>query len=392
MKRLWRAVALFLLLALVGVLVVYFSASSWLETAAGRNLLQRELGKSLGLETSLQGDYALELFPGLQIAGQQLVLREPNASQPVARLESYQLHLALWPLLKKQVLIHKVEVHDGFLDIDLLQGEETVQPKPSSPDAELPRIRWLEISGLKLQKSEKELITINELLLEDFAPGRNTAISLGLSLPGDNTDPGLLQLRGSLNLTTAPLQLSLDLDELTLQAGGQAWELGRGKLGWSSASGTVVGKLDGHLAGYSSELEFSLQTTPAMTIFLSAQLLDEVGRSLSGKVSARDEAGLWRLEPVELLLEGQALAGSGCFSTEPKPRLQLKLQSSNLDLDKLQELLPDDLFASGSEPPSPSPDLPVDVAIELVAKQAIMAGVVATEARLVLGEQPDCGL
>lgn len=393
MKRLRRAIAVILLLALVLVLLVYFSASSWLESSAGRNLLQRELGKILGLDADLQGEYSLELFPGLQIKGQHLELREIDASQAVARLGSYQLHLALWPLLKKQVLIHKVEVHEGFLDLDLLQSDESAKPENAQSESELPRIRSLQFSELKLRKSGAELLTVNQLLLENFAPGRDTAITLAFSPPGTGAQPGMgmVQLRGSMQLHSTPLQLSLNLAELTVRMGEQVWIQGPGELSWSSASGTVDGSLKGQLAGYSSQFDFTLQTTPAMSIDLSVKLLADDGRGLSGTVSARDEAGLWVLEPVEMLLGAQALAGSGCFSLEPKPRLQLKLQSSVLDLDTLKVLIPDDWLTTGPEPSTVDPDLPVDFAVELVVKQATMAGVVAREVRLLLGGEPNCG-
>ncbi|HKX54721.1 MAG TPA: hypothetical protein VJN01_01415, partial [Xanthomonadales bacterium] len=88
--------------------------------------------------------------------------------------------------------------------------------------------------------------------------------------------------------------------------------------------------------------------------------------------------------------DGQALSGDGCFTAETKPLLQLKLQSPDLDLDKLQDLLPADLLSAGSGSSTTSADLPLDLAIELLIEQASMAGTVAREVRLLLGAPPDC--
>lgn len=72
--------------------------------------------------------------------------------------------------------------------------------------------------------------------------------------------------------------------------------------------------------------------------------------------------------------------------------MQLKLQSPDLDIDKLRDLLPADLLSANPGSPNASVDLPVDLAVELLAEQASMAGAVAREVRLLLGNQPDCSL
>ncbi|HKX54479.1 MAG TPA: AsmA family protein, partial [Xanthomonadales bacterium] len=303
MKRLWRVAAILLLLVLAVALLVFFSASSWLETAAGRNLLQRELGKNLGLQAELQGEYALELFPGLQIVGQQLELREVISRQAMARLESYELHLALWPLLSRQVDIHKVVIRDGFLDLDLLMGNGASSPDESKTESQLPSIHTLQVSGLKLLQSSTDLLNVDQLVLENFAPGKDAAISLGFSLPGDHAGSSLVRLSGDMQLATAPLQLSLKRAELSLRVNDQAWPVGRGQLNWDADRGAMEGSLTGNLAGFSSQFEFLLQTVPAIKILLSARLVAADGRSLSGKISVRDEADLWLLEPVELILD-----------------------------------------------------------------------------------------
>jgi hypothetical protein len=392
LKRLWRVALILLLLVLAVLLLVFFSASSWLETSAGRTLLQRELGKSLGLQAALQGEYALELFPGLQIAGQQLELREVDSSQAMARLESYQLHLALWPLLSKQVVIHKVVVRDGFLDLDLLEGNAANPPDEVKTESQLPSIRSLQVSGLKLLKSSTDLLNIDHLALENFTPGKDAAISLGFSLPGDPAGSSLVQLSGKMQLATAPLHLTLKLAETSLRVKDQAWPLGQGQLDWSADSGVIEGSLTGQIAGFSGLFEFSLQTVPVMNILLASRLVTADGRNLSVSVAAREQAGFWVLEPVELMLEGQLLSGTGCFSMQGKPLLQLQLQSPDLDLDKLQDLLPADLLSASSGSPNASADLPVDLAVELLAEQASMAGAEAREVRLLLGNQPDCSL
>ena len=385
-------VAILLLLSVGGAAVFFFSASNWLESATGMKLLQRELGKGLGLEAHLQGEYALGLFPALRIEGQQLLLQDVPTSLPVAQLDSYTLHIALWPLLVKQIVIHKIVVEGGFLDLGLLQGNGASEPGESTPGEQLPSIRSLQVRGLDLLQSGTGLLKIDELLLENFSPNVEAAITLRFSLPHDQAESSFVQLKGTTKLATGPLQLSVSLADLSIRFKDRAWSLGQGRVSWSIDSGALQGELTGQISAYSSQFRIEVQTIPDTVIVLATTLETGDGQNLSGEVSAHQQAGLWLLDPVEMLLVGQVLSGNGCFSLEAKPRLQLQLHAQALELDVLQDFLPSGLATAGADPAATDVDLPFDLAIEVVAERASMGGAVASEVRLVLGEQPNCRL
>jgi len=302
------------------------------------------------------------------------------------------LHIALWPLLVKQIVIHKIVVEGGFLDLGLLQGNGASEPGESTPGEQLPSIRSLQVRGLDLLQSGTGLLKIDELLLENFSPNVEAAITLRFSLPHDQAESSFVQLKGTTKLATGPLQLSVSLADLSIRFKDRAWSLGQGRVSWSIDSGALQGELTGQISAYSSQFRIEVQTIPDTVIVLATTLETGDGQNLSGEVSAHQQAGLWLLDPVEMLLVGQVLSGNGCFSLEAKPRLQLQLHAQALELDVLQDFLPSGLATAGADPAATDVDLPFDLAIEVVAERASMGGAVASEVRLVLGEQPNCRL
>jgi hypothetical protein len=391
MKRFRRWAAIILLLLVLATLLVFFAASKWLETPAGRHLLQQELGKGLGVNADLQGEYALELFPAFRIDGQQLHLSDRASGQVLARLESYQLHLALWPLLKQQIIIYRVAASDGFVDLDLLAGQTEGTGQSTDSTGELPTIRALELTHLGVLKSTDELLMVDHLQLEDFIAGQKSSVRLGLSLPGDQAMASLVEIQGEVQLVPEPLSVALDIDTASVRINGQALPVGSGKLGWSQVSGEVAGMINGNLAGYSSQVELTLATRPAMEGDISATFLSIDQRNITADIAFREDAGLWLFQPVLLELDGQHLAGQGCLILDERVRLQAQLRSDELDFDRLQSLLPEGLMTDSGAPQVAGNPLPFDLAVELHLGKASASGAEATDVRVLLGNPPDCG-
>ncbi|MDZ4730566.1 MAG: hypothetical protein SH820_11560 [Xanthomonadales bacterium] len=369
-------------------MTLVFSASSWLETEAGRNLLQRELGKSLGLKAELREDYALKLFPGIRIAGKQLLLSPVDTNQPIAEIDAYELHLALWPLLRKEILIHKLAVYNGRLDVDLLsqQAETGVE----GPALQLPKIESMVITGLRLFQASKESIRISRLEVQNFADSRKAPFNLELTLPATTAKSSTISLEGVMQLAANPFKISLDVDGVLLSLDGQAWPLGAGQLNWSGESGEATAQLQGKLLGFSSNIELSAQMTDSMILQARLELRSSDSHLLAARLQAVEEASRWSLQQVNLNLDGQELVGSGCLETSDPVLLQLQLHTNQLDVDALQELLPANLLPASNDKDSASLDLPLQLAIVLNADQATMSGAIGRDVRLLLGSEPDC--
>ncbi len=204
--RYLAAGAIVLLLVLVAFLL---SAGSWLESGSGRKLLQRELGKALGMEAEFRGEYSLQLFPTIRITGADLALKDAVSGLPIVSADAYELHLALRPLLRKEVNILKVAIHQGTLDLDRLEEFNSSRGTASKTGFQLPSIRDLEITGLQLQQSAVDFLLVSELNLIDFADKQKSSITVVLALDKNKAASENLYLQGVLQVTASPLKLDL---------------------------------------------------------------------------------------------------------------------------------------------------------------------------------------
>lgn len=397
-RYLGRFLAAGLIVLLVLLAAFLLSAGTWLESESGRNLLQRELSKVLGLEADLRGEYALQLFPVIRIAGRDLALSDSGTGLTIVSVDAYELHLALRPLLRKQINIPKVAIHDSILDLDRLAEFNASRAAETRTDLQLPGIRNLEITGLKLQKSAVDFLLVSELNLIDFAENQKSRLAIGLAIDQATAASQNAHLQGVLQVRANPLELNLVVDELLLHLAEQSWAVGQGELNWSADQEKLWGELRGSLANYSSRYRFNVHLADTLQITLSVELQTADKESFVVNVEARDADDSWVFEMVELNLDGQQLDGTGCFSTTGEPLLQLQLQAKQLDLDALQDLLPASLFPVGPDVDgdevtlevSEDSEFPLQLAVALSAAQLSWSGTTASSVRLLIGAEPDC--
>ncbi len=400
MKAFRRYLIVGLLVLLVLLLIVVLSASSWLETTTGRNLLERELSRALSMEAALQGDYSLQLFPAIQIVGNELLLSDAKTGHMLAKIYAYELQLALKPLFRKQIDILKIAINDGSLNLDGLTEMAAASAAGTGESLQLPNIRKLEISGLMLQKSADDFLLISQMSLTDFAESKKSQLALALALPMADGESKLFDLDGYLQVFASPFQVLVDVQALSVNVAGQSWPVGEGTLSWLATKDEFTGDLRGLLAGYSSAYQFSVHTAEALWLELNVELRSADNGVISVRLDARDSHARWLLEPIELNLDGQELLGSGCLSLAGEPLLQLQLQAIQLDLDVLQEMVPAGLLPNGkgieageiSRESSGELDLPIELAIALSAEQLRMSGAIAQNVHLLVGDEPDCTL
>jgi hypothetical protein len=389
-KRLWKWLLMAVALAIAALAVVVLSAGAWLETPAGRKLLQRELGNGLGLQAHLAGEYQLKIFPELQIAGERLVLQMPDAAERVGEIQNYEAHLALWPLLRKEILVHELALHHGSLDVGLLAAIPRDNPQGQDRPMQLPRIEAVAINDLLLYQSGVELLEIVQLSLQDFAAGENALLTLAVRLPGGEVSGVLVELGGRINVQPDPVYVAVQVEQLAATLHDERWPLGMGELSWSSQEQALSGNMRGSWGEFTGFYDFSLATGQPVRIRFGLQLESERAGALEAQLEAHEQSGTWLTDLLELNLGGQRIEGSGCLDTLGGTGLQLELTASQLDLDALQEWVPEGVAGQEGSTPYAGFSAPFPLAIRLHVDDARVAGAVARDVNLLIGELPEC--
>jgi hypothetical protein len=342
------------------------------------------------MDATLQGDYSLEVIPGVHIAGRDLVLKDRVAGMTIASLDSYELRLALWPLLRKQVDIHTVALNGGSLDLDAYSAATEKNPGDSSNTLALPRIRSMDISGLRLLRSTEELLVIAQLSVKDFAAAKAFPIDFSIQLAGMPSPIGI-QLAGNLEMRVEPLELLLAIDDLNLVGEDQAWPLGHGQLTWDDSNELLTGNIERQHFGFETSMQLEVQFADPQLIHLSFLATSPLNQLLSATLELVPESNEWLINDLTLGLDGQSVVGEGCFSTKDLPLVQLLLKSPRLDLDTLRNILPSELQPGDQGIGIPSGlNSPIDLRVAWSVEELRMEGAIARDARLLLGGEPAC--
>jgi AsmA protein len=208
-------------------------------------LVQEKKQRTLNIE----GDIQLKLFPRIGLDLGKTQLSEHKSAQEFAALDTVQLYVAWLPLLRKELVVHKVSVvgaratlirfPDGTTNIDdLIQKEEEEE-----------QIKF-DIDGVKVSRSALQLddrqgkrkFAISELELKSgrIKDNTHTDIALDFKLAGDSP-----KLATQVSLSSG-LLFALDakhyvLDDLNLKVSGEAMGITQLDL---RAQGNVDAKLD----------------------------------------------------------------------------------------------------------------------------------------------------
>ena len=111
MKTLSRRMLVWLPIALILMLVAFLPlADAWLESAGGRERLERELSRRVGMPVHLLGDFKLSLWPGIGVSGTDLVIGQPGQSSEFSRSSEFELAVELRPLMNRQLKVQQVRV------------------------------------------------------------------------------------------------------------------------------------------------------------------------------------------------------------------------------------------------------------------------------------------
>ncbi|WP_425258522.1 AsmA family protein [Rubrivivax sp. RP6-9] len=210
------AVLLALLLAAIGLFVATFDPD------AHKAWLIEQVQARTGRTLAVPGPVELRLFPTLGARVGAVALSAPRSAEPFAALRSAQVSVALWPLLRRQLVVDRIEIDgldvqlvrnaDGSTSIDDLLGTRASTPASApTPSADgaasaVPvRPLQFDIAGIAL--------TDTTLRLDDRAGPRRLTLSHA-SLRTGRVVPGLpvdLQFQGRLAGDAPQIDTTLQL-------------------------------------------------------------------------------------------------------------------------------------------------------------------------------------
>jgi hypothetical protein len=326
---------------------------AWLESAGGRQAVERALQDRIGLPVRLQGEFSVMLLPSIGVSGTELLVGDAGSAGEVATAGEYAVSLALLPLLERRFVIRSVTFAAGSLYLARWPGSG---PDATGGSAELPEIERLEIRDLRIFSAgpTDAPYLLRELSIERFAPDRASPVHV-------------------------------ESADLGSWAGALTWQPGRAALGLEVVgSGPWPGRIDlrivalmdvasGTLAGDWVEGTADREAPPTARLSLDW----------------KSAPGGLRLEGIRLVADPLLVEGKGCLLTETSTELHLDLVAERVDVDTLPDL---SAFAGSAEPAPTAPDSAsgLDVNLRLRAAEWLAGGAVARQAELQLGDVPDC--
>ena len=179
MKRLfvWLALALPVLLLMLA-LTVYLLLDKWLESAGGREAIEKTLSAQTGMELRIRGEFSVDVWPSLGVGGTDLQLW--SALGEVFHADSYQIQVALQPLLDGQVKVEGLELTGGRLDPQKWQTEPVEKSEGQGKRTLLPRVESLVVRDLEIQFSGQSWL-LNELAIEAFRPDAFSSVRMAFA-------------------------------------------------------------------------------------------------------------------------------------------------------------------------------------------------------------------
>jgi len=338
--------------------VAWLLVDLWLESAGGRQAVERALAERIGLPVRLEGDFRVMLLPSIGVSGTGLVVGAPSPASELARSEEYAVSLALGPLLDGRLSIESVRFSGGILRLAHWPAATEAPDTAAQAPLVLPDVRALEISEFRViaGEDETEPYLLRHLSIEDFTAGRATPFRLQVEGFGDWS--------GSLTWLA-------DHAELLLVASGSGNWPGELRLRTEALLDTLTGALEVRWAGAPTA---ALRTEPQLTL-----------------AYAWLPAGL-RIRDLRLAADAVRVQGAGCFLTGDRPALHLDLSADRVDVDALPEwsaLSSDGPAEDAGQPAAGWPD-GLDFNVRLSVGELLAGGAVARQAVLRLGGEPDC--
>jgi hypothetical protein len=359
MKAAIRRLLLFLPVLLVLLFAgAYLLAGAWLESRGGRQVIEQELSRRLGVPVNLQGDFSIALLPSVGVAGTELVIGEPGTAAELGRSAEYAVELAVRPLLRGTLVVESFSLAGGRLYLARLPpgGGTATDPDAKTQPPGLPDIGSFTIRDFEIVTADDNRFLLQEFSLEEFEPGRPAPFRLRVAEYG--------ALAGTLDWRAATSELLLSAAWSDYLPGLLQLRFG---LGLAAGAGNLEADWSPPGAGAAA---------PAVIRMAAGYELRPSG---IGFQDFRLDAG------------AQYAAGGGCLVFGDTPALHLDLASPLIDLDALPDLSALAAFGGGdADEEDAASDSIVSIALRLRAAEVRGAGAVAREAVLQAGGEPDC--
>jgi uncharacterized protein involved in outer membrane biogenesis len=341
------AVPVLLMAALV---LFYLALDTWLESAGGKGALEKTLAKKTGMPVRLGGEFDVILFPVIGVSGKRLEVGG-DAHGPFLVSGSYELEIALGPLLDKRLLIESVHLQDGTVFTERY-SRETSFGDNGEDAGPLPEVRRLSLQDFQLVAgaTDRAALKIRQLDISDFAAGRPTPLTAELD------DLGRIE------------------GELTWLSDAQRIEVRAGLAGWPPGAVDIDARIDLQTRAVDLAARFDPATA---------------GDPVDLAVAISPQGDRWILSGLRLERGEQLVSGSGCLLQGNPASLGLELKAGSLDLERLAAGL--ETPGQGGEVDSePSPGLALEWNMRLVVEELRARGAVARRAVLNVGAGRAC--
>jgi hypothetical protein len=384
----------------VAVVLLVLAADAWLESAGGRQRLERELTDRLSMPVSLGGEFSLSLFPRPGVAGTGLQIGSGDGRGDFASSGSYLLALALTPLLSGEIEILSLHLSGGWIMLENWpardptgeHAREQTGSEGHKAAAPLPRIKRLELTDfdIRIKRGDAQPgIRITQLLLEDFAEGAQAPLILKFTIDPYEPTPVSVSSTMSLRLSEKGNKAAVRIIDLKVERGKVAIKGVTARLEWTRGGPLILDEFEwmestvGRFAAAGKVL-FDNPIHGELGLDYLAPDSTADGRAELQFVFGHDTVSL---QDIKLEGAGQELSGEGCLLTAGEPSLQLTLHAGELDLDELRALITETLpGGSGSGDDAGM----MDMDIVLTVGRARSSGVIANGVVIRVGESPEC--
>ena len=349
------------------------------------------LAADQGIELSIDGDLAWQLYPELVLEVNQANVQQGDNGASIAKLN---LQLRLWPLLQKRIEFRGLDIQGAHIVVAQPDGSQTPTPAVAAGPAVVPAIAF-------------DLLRIVDSQLAYLPLGGEPIVVSGINLEAMrfNTAGAPFALTGSLNITgvvpqfpqpinfEAALSLGAEQIELDLQRLEAQVALPKQSLPLRFGANLVYKPADSSLAISSAQLDLAgmqvewnlLGSVDAMSFegfartnrFSPATIMAAAGADLALDDALQSlELGLdfnmagkqIGLSNVRVLLDESNLQGSAQIDLIDTPKLNFVGQIDQINLDKYFPPKEEAPVAVAPAAPAPMAELP---AHQLTAQLAI---------------------
>lgn len=247
MKKTLKVLAVLVGVALGLILILAVALPFLIDPNQYKGQIVQAVKDQTGRELKIEGKIGLSVFPwiGLRIAGVELANAPGFGREPFARVESAGVQVALWPLLRKEIVVDTVRLDGLTLSLarsskgvtnwdDLIAASRAAKPeekkeKPAAPQKAAPaappalRVRGLDIRRADIRWDDRAsgaryAVQGLELKTGAIALGEPVDLKLGFNL--ESGQPPLrtrVDLKGRVNFN--PERQTLDIPNLALTVG-----------------------------------------------------------------------------------------------------------------------------------------------------------------------------